>query len=96
MALVHCLDCGQLSERSRCQRCARARRGTTSARGYGAAHQRRARQTIAAQPFCSICGATTDLTADHIVPLARGGHPHGELRVLCRRCNSSRGAQAPS
>jgi hypothetical protein len=34
-------------------------------RGYGHTHQQRAHATIAAQPWCSICGATTDLTADH-------------------------------
>lgn len=31
-----------------------------------------------------------DLTADHLVPVARGG-ADGPLRVLCRSCNSSRG-----
>jgi 5-methylcytosine-specific restriction endonuclease McrA len=49
------------------------------------------RQAIAAQPWCSNCGSPTDLTADHSTPLARGGHPLGPLRVLCRRCNSRRG-----
>lgn len=33
-----------------------------------------------------------DLTADHVVPEAVGGAPDGQLRVLCRSCNSSRGA----
>jgi 5-methylcytosine-specific restriction endonuclease McrA len=33
-----------------------------------------------------------DLTADHITPRAHGGE-HGPLRVLCRSCNSSRGAR---
>ncbi|HEX2111582.1 MAG TPA: HNH endonuclease [Gaiellaceae bacterium] len=47
---------------------------------------------IAAQPYCSHCGATRGLTADHLIPLARGGNPLGPLRVLCRRCNSRRGA----
>jgi hypothetical protein len=47
MALKPCLDCGTLSDQARCPRCrgARnrerdARRGGTTARGYGAAHQR--------------------------------------------------------
>lgn len=34
-----------------------------------------------------------DLTADHVVPLFLGGDPNGELRVLCRGCNSRRGAE---
>jgi 5-methylcytosine-specific restriction protein A len=76
---------------SRCSRCARRRRGTTSQRGYGAAHQRRARRAIALEPWCSTCGSTRDVTADHVIPLAHGGDPLGPLRVLCRSCNSQRG-----
>jgi len=38
-----------------------------------------------------------DLTADHIVPLAAGGAPLdiGNLAVLCRSCNSTKGASEP-
>jgi hypothetical protein len=32
-----------------------------------------------------------DLTADHVLPVARGGHEEGAIRVLCRSCNSTRG-----
>ncbi|MEM6109505.1 HNH endonuclease signature motif containing protein [Mycobacterium sp. 050272] len=31
---------------------------------------------------------STDLTADHIDEISRGGAPDGELQVLCRSCNS--------
>jgi 5-methylcytosine-specific restriction endonuclease McrA len=34
---------------------------------------------------------STDLTADHIVPQAKGAAPESAIRVLCRRCNGSRG-----
>ena len=36
----------------------------------------------------------SDLTVDHVVPLAAGGAPldPGNLTVLCRSCNSSKGA----
>jgi 5-methylcytosine-specific restriction protein A len=37
----------------------------------------------------------SDLTADHLLPVARGGNEESELRVLCRSCNSSRGAGYP-
>lgn len=37
-------------------------------------------------------GQRAALTADHVVPVAAGGDPHGPLQVLCRSCNSSRGA----
>lgn len=35
-----------------------------------------------------------DLTADHVVPLAAGGAPFdiGDCAVLCRSCNSMKGA----
>lgn len=33
-----------------------------------------------------------NLTADHIVPTGLGGEQSGELRVLCRSCNSARGS----
>lgn len=43
---------------------------------------------------CQECGATEDLTLDHIWPKARGGkHTAQNLRVLCRSCNSSKGAR---
>lgn len=45
------------------------------------------------QPWCSIPGCDdTDLTIDHIIPLAEGGAPYDldNLRVLCRRHNSAR------
>ena len=38
--------------------------------------------------------AATDLTVDHVVPLAAGGAPFdiGNCAVLCRSCNSTKGA----
>lgn len=34
----------------------------------------------------------TDLTADHVTPVAAGGHETGPLQVLCRSCNSRKQA----
>ena len=40
---------------------------------------------------CRGCGTTKEITADHIVPLSRGGrHSIGNLQPLCRQCNSSK------
>ena len=53
---------------------------------YNRQHAKRSRAVRAAQPWCSWCGATEDLTADHIRP----GDPTSPLRTLCRPCNSAR------
>lgn len=43
---------------------------------------------------CVQCGATEDLTMDHIHPQSLGGpHTEGNLQTLCRSCNSSKGAR---
>lgn len=43
---------------------------------------------------CLECSATDDLTLDHIHPWSLGGPDTVEnLRVLCRSCNSSKGAR---
>lgn len=40
---------------------------------------------------CQECGATEDITIDHIWPVCYGGnHDDSNLRVLCRSCNSKR------
>ena len=43
---------------------------------------------------CQRCGATENLTLDHIHPWSLGGPDTPDnLRVLCRPCNSSKGAR---
>jgi 5-methylcytosine-specific restriction endonuclease McrA len=43
---------------------------------------------------CIYCGATEDLTLDHVIPLAAGGaHSEDNLVVACRSCNASKNAR---
>ena len=43
--------------------------------------------------WCPVCGRETDdLTADHIVPFALTGSEDSPLQVMCRSCNSRKGA----
>lgn len=56
------------------------------------AHRRWAQAIILRDGACVWCGATTDLTADHITPLSRGGDMSlSNGQCLCLRCNSSKG-----
>lgn len=88
-----CLECGELSPWSRCAEHARSR----EARGYDDRWQRLSRKVRQLQPFCSDCGSTEDLTADH-TPEAWRRKARGlpirlkDIAVVCRSCNSKRGA----
>jgi 5-methylcytosine-specific restriction endonuclease McrA len=40
---------------------------------------------------CAYCGSRENISADHIIPIVRGGtHSEGNLQPLCRSCNSSK------
>lgn len=45
---------------------------------------------------CLRCGSPYQLTIDHIVPLAKGGHPTDDdnLQTLCSRCNGQKADQS--
>jgi 5-methylcytosine-specific restriction endonuclease McrA len=57
------------------------------------AWRRAAAAQVRREPWCASCGATTDLTADHVTAIAAGGHPFGPLATLCRSCNGRKGAR---
>lgn len=83
-----CLTCGTPTQ-GNC--CPRHRRPGATARGYTSQWHRTSRATIAATPWCQHCGATDDLTTDHVTPKAAGGSDDpANLQVLCRRCNSAK------
>lgn len=95
-ACIHIVNnrlCGNLTENRRCPEHAREferARGSRSARGYTAEWYKVAKAAIAAQPWCSRCGATSDLTGDHIIPMSAGGTSTPDnCRVLCRGCNTA-------
>ena len=52
------------------------------------------REVMERDGCCRHCGAVDDLSIDHIVPFSRGGQDTVEnLQVLCRPCNSKKGAK---
>lgn len=64
------------------------------------------RKRIRNQDVCWLCGQWIDpelkspdpmsWTADHVVPVSKGGHNHGELRPAHRVCNTRRGSKRPT
>lgn len=93
------------SRKSRCVACHAAKERTRAPRPSGATRDWRERQRRAQAvadhraTVGDVCPgwrgpahAATDLTADHVDPVARGGDPRGLLVVLCRSCNSSKRA----
>jgi hypothetical protein len=67
-----CFGCGRRTRNgSRCPPCTRLYNSAYNSTTKRA--RARARATIAASPLCENCGATTDLTADHVVPVIDGG-----------------------
>lgn len=76
-----CLECKRRNSRER-----ERRRPSAAARGYDYAWRKLA-QSLYGQP-CHWCGRTAD-TADHLIPLSRGGTNDPENVVpACRSCNS--------
>lgn len=55
-------------------------------------------QLLAQSTTCWICGRPGADTADHVVPLAAGGHPTSllNMRPAHHRCNSKRKDNLPS
>jgi 5-methylcytosine-specific restriction endonuclease McrA len=81
-----CLVCGVPSPSSRCALHRAARKRSRNANAATA------KAVVEAQPWCSLCGSTRDLTSDHLVPLHAGGsNDPTNQRTLCRSCNSARG-----
>jgi 5-methylcytosine-specific restriction protein A len=98
-----CLDCGTPCTTTRCPDCTQPRtpRPTSATR----THSERQRRAATVRAWRATQGdwcpgwqrephQATDLTADHITPIAQGGEQDGELQVLCRPCNSTKAARA--
>jgi len=89
-----CLDCGaKISSGSRCDNCT-PEKAKTADRGYGSAWAKLSRAAIRAHPWCTDCGTRgsrgNPLTGDHLRWPARS---LSDVEVVCRRCNSRRGAR---
>lgn len=83
---THCTDCDPGDTKP-----------TAHQRGYDSAWTRLSRRARKLQPFCTDCGATNDLQADHS-PEAWQRKAQGlslrlaDIEVVCGPCNRNRGA----
>jgi 5-methylcytosine-specific restriction endonuclease McrA len=90
-----CSGCGILVRSSRCNACVRiqgARNPRRRHNKYDYEWQKMSKLARQIQPYCTKCGSTKDLTADHILSIAQGGlNTLDNISILCRKCNSSKG-----
>lgn len=97
MTLRPCIDCGEPADGPRCPDHTVDPKPAATARGYDAAWKQLSRRARRLQPFCTSCGATEDLQADH-TPEAWARKAAGkpirlqDIRVLCGPCNRAAGA----
>lgn len=97
MTLRPCLDCGVPSVGPRCPAHTVDAKPPASDRGYDGAWTKLSKRARRLQPFCSDCGSTEDLQADHL-PIAWERKAAGkavrlqDVRVLCGPCNRAAGA----
>lgn len=87
-------NCGEPSPTSRCEAHAYPERVKPSAtkRGYDEAWSKLSKRARELQPWCSSCGATEDLTGDHLRWPAKTLR---DVDVLCRGCNARKGKPDP-
>ncbi len=92
MKLTPCLDCGVVGPWPN----RHGKRCRPHARAYEQARAGDYRQLRLFRPDgpCVGCGATEDLTWDHVTPRSKGGGSEwANLQCLCRPCNSKKGGR---
>jgi 5-methylcytosine-specific restriction endonuclease McrA len=98
MAPRRCLGCPRFTRSgSYCDDCKRARKKIRNDDRPIASAVRAADPICRCESDCAwhdgMCGATENLTADHVRAIAHGGTNAGERQVLCNRCNARKGAR---
>ena len=88
MSFRPCIECGTLTNGSRCPQHASRRNGST--RQWRATRE----QILARDRYrCQRCGKPAQ-HVDHRTPVARGGSDHpSNLEALCAPCNHKKGAR---
>jgi len=86
-----CAVCGAVTDAPRCpaHTYTPPLKAPSHLRGYDHNWRKLSKLARSLQPYCSRCHATTDLTCDH---LRWPALTLQDVDVLCRRCNSIKGA----
>lgn len=107
MILSPCRDCGEPTEGTYCDYCRpqyinrqRDNKKPPRSIGYDSTWDALSKRARSRQNWCSDCGSTEDLTADHSTRAwerKAAGLPIRlkDIDVVCRRCNADRGRQRP-
>ena len=90
-----CLDCKQpIVWGTRCRSCKRMQQRVKNRLPHRQAYRDPEYLSVPLSGYCAACGVVEDLTRDHIVPLIKGGtNDASNIRLLCRECNSVKGAR---
>jgi 5-methylcytosine-specific restriction protein A len=88
-----CMVCGTPTPKARCPQHQLPKRPKPAPkeRGYDERWRRISKMARILWPYCNQCGATEDLTCDHLRP-GKVVESLNDVQVLCRRCNSRKGA----
>lgn len=89
-----CIKCGEPSPGTHCPGCRPTDTRTTRDRKNNAQWKNLSKRLRRLSPFCEFCGATEQLSVDHILPVS--DYPEltyatENCRVLCKQCNGKRG-----
>lgn len=101
MSMKPCIVCGEPSGQSRCSA---HRQDTRTNRTHIAWRndtkwKKFSRKLRKMSPFCELCGATNDLTVDHIIPVSQRpelAYKVENCRILCRSCNGTKAGAPPT
>ncbi|NKY35436.1 HNH endonuclease [Nocardia speluncae] len=94
-----CLVCGELSKESRCSEHRIVKTSNRVVKTDSTRWKKLSAKLRKLQPWCTECGATNDLCADHIIPVSERPelvYATENIQILCRRCNGRKSGSPPS
>lgn len=92
MPYLPCLKCSRLGNSSYCPSCKPRKQYARPSGRYNGDYPKNRALCLAASDICWLCGYPGADTADHVVPITRGGdHSLANLKPAHNRCNNRKG-----